>query len=149
MLSRKSTLLKQSSDWMRPDVRSRRRRVECSRASASVHRKRRDIKNEISLLATLVSNQEAVAARRLSHITRDAAKAEKLRKAIAEKQSARPEHPLEDPTASQEDVSSPESSPSTPTVSTPEPLVVCFTSDPCADYSSSLIPCCPHSAAAA
>ncbi|KAI0692063.1 hypothetical protein C8T65DRAFT_530999, partial [Cerioporus squamosus] len=61
------------------------KRVECGRASSRVHKMRRDM---ITLFTSLVNNQENVAARRISYITRDAAKAEKLREAIVQKQSA-------------------------------------------------------------
>ena len=56
-----------------------------------MHKQRRDVKNEISLLTTLVNNQEAVAARRLAYITRDAAKAERLREEVFKKQNTRAE----------------------------------------------------------
>ena len=81
--------------------------MECSRASSRVHKKRRDIKNEISHLSTLIKNQEDLAARRLTYITRDAAKAERLREAIAKKQTTRSERNPHDTPTSQGDSSGP------------------------------------------
>ncbi len=63
-------------------LRTHRKRTEICKTSTHLQRKRRQIQNDMSAVTSLIRNQEATIRSRLRYITRDSAKAERLREEL-------------------------------------------------------------------